>query len=121
MGRALWRCIEQHVHRTAPGIQRKVLPADIARATGLSAQLVSNLQNKQELPRPKTLAAVRDGLGIPYRTLLDAALVDRKWLPEPPPTMALEEKLDARVVEAREAAEAAEARATPKMRKRGTA
>lgn len=84
MGKELWRCIEQHVHRNEPGLQRKVLAADIARATGLSDALVSNLKRKQELPKPTTLAAVRDGLGIPYRTLLDAALTDRGWLPEPP-------------------------------------
>jgi len=46
--------------------------------------LGSKLRRKHQLPKPATLGALRDGLGIPYRTLLDAALTDKGWLPEPP-------------------------------------
>lgn len=79
----LWRCIVDHANQQAGPFQARVKPADIARATGLSEQLLSKWRYKATLPRPEQLAVVRDRVGVPYMALLEAALTDRGWLPEP--------------------------------------
>lgn len=79
----LWRCIEDYANRQAGPFQARVKPADIARATGLSEQLLSKWRYTPTLPKPGQLAAVRDGVGVPYNAMLEAALSDRGWLPEP--------------------------------------
>lgn len=80
----LWRRIMEHANRRTGEYQKRVTQADVARATGLTNALLSKWRKTPTLPQPQQLAAVRDGIGLSYRELLDAALTDRNWLPEPP-------------------------------------
>lgn len=92
----MWRCIEQHVNRRAGPFQARVSAADISRATGISAQVLSKWRHTPTLPDPEMLATVAAGIHAPYRELLEAALQDRGWLPEP---RALRRTVDQRLQE----------------------
>lgn len=55
----LWRCIADHANQQRGMFQASVKPADIARATGISEQLLSKWRRKPTLPNPEQLAAIR--------------------------------------------------------------
>lgn len=79
----LWRCIEAAAQSYVGAFQRRVTAADISRATGLSESLLNKWRYTPTLPKPAQIAAVRDSLGVTYLSVLEAALTDRGWLPEP--------------------------------------
>lgn len=79
----LWRLLHDHANQDRGRLQHEVKAADIARATGLSEALISKWKNKPTLPAPAHLTAIHRKLGVPYRALLDAALTDKGYLPEP--------------------------------------
>jgi hypothetical protein len=74
----LWDVIQNYMdepkHRYPPK------PADLARETGISEQVLSKWKAKPVLPQPIFLLAFSAGTGIPYSTLLTAALHGTSYL-----------------------------------------
>lgn len=75
----LWDLIQSYMddpkHRYPPR------PADLARETGLSEQLLSKWKSKPMLPEAGYLQMFAYGTGVSYEALLTAALEGRKYLP----------------------------------------
>lgn len=74
----LWDLIQTYMddpkHRYPPK------PADLARETGVSEQVISKWKSKPVLPSPLFLMAFSAGTGIPYADLLRAALQGQMYL-----------------------------------------
>jgi hypothetical protein len=81
----LWRCIYDHANRQRGRLQREVKAADMSRATEgrVSEALLNKWRYTPTLPSADLLAAIQNGLGVPYMDMLEAALTDRGWLPSP--------------------------------------
>jgi transcriptional regulator with XRE-family HTH domain len=75
----LWDVIQEFMddpkHRYAPKV------ADIARESGVSDQVLSKWKARPTLPTPEQLIRVAKGTGIPYGTLLVAALRGKGYVP----------------------------------------
>lgn len=74
----LWDLIQKYMddpkHRYPPK------PADLARETGISEQVLSKWRTKNVIPNPQLMLAFSAGTGIPYADLLTAALRGRGYL-----------------------------------------
>jgi len=75
----LWDRIQQYMddpsHRYSPK------PADLARETGISEQVLSKWKAKPVLPEPLLLLAFAMGTGVPYAELLTEALRGKGYVP----------------------------------------
>lgn len=75
----LWELIQSYMddpkHRYPPR------PADLARETNVSDQVISKWKAKPVLPTAEQLLKFAAGTGIDYLDLLEAALVGRGYLP----------------------------------------
>lgn len=75
----LWDLIQTYMddpkHRYPPK------PADLARETGVSEQVLSKWKAKPVLPDALVLMTFSRGTGIPYGALLRAALEGKRYLP----------------------------------------
>lgn len=75
----LWDLIQSYMdlptHRYPPR------PADLARETGVSDQVISKWKQKPILPTAEQLTRFAKGTGIPYIDLLEAALRGKGYLP----------------------------------------
>jgi transcriptional regulator with XRE-family HTH domain len=75
----LMRLIQEHLDKY--GVSR----AEFARRAGTLPQTVQNwISRHGTLPQPGHLRGVADVLGLPYETVLNAALMDSGYLPDDP-------------------------------------
>lgn len=75
----LWDLIQRYMDD--PGHRYPPKPADLARETGVSEQLISKWKMKPTMPSVEQLARFSKGTGIGYFELLIAALIGRGYLP----------------------------------------
>lgn len=75
MGR-VWDLIERHQAETPYGVSVR----GIARAAGVSHTMLSKWTDIKRLPEPDHLRAVARQINVPYRVLLEAALMDAGYL-----------------------------------------
>lgn len=79
---ALWDLIQRYMDD--PGHRYPPKPADLARETGVSDQVISKWKKRASLPTVDQLAKFSKGTGIGYFELLTAALVGKGYLPDAP-------------------------------------
>lgn len=88
----LWQLIQDCMDEETRRYRMIVRQADIARRSGVSEAVLSGWRKTTptvgaRLPEPRLLAAVAHAIGRRYEDLLDAALEDRGYLPEPSQTV----------------------------------
>lgn len=72
----VWSYIEQHMAETPYGASER----QIARAAGVNHTTLTAWKKIRRLPQPEHLRAVARQINVPYRVLLDAALIDAGYL-----------------------------------------
>lgn len=77
---ALWELIQRYMDD--PGHRYPPKPADLARETGVSEQVISKWKTKATMPSVEQLARFSLGTGIGYFELLIAALIGKGYLPD---------------------------------------
>lgn len=78
----LWEVIQAYMDDPAHRYSPK--PADLARETGISDQVLSKWKSRPRLPTPTQLIRFAQGTGLSYEDLLIAALKGKDYLPEAP-------------------------------------
>lgn len=87
----LFRLVEAYMHDS--GATQNA----VARLSGIDERTFSSWKSRRTLPDPIDLANLARVTRQPYRLVLDAALTDAGWLPEPdlenlPPEMVLRKR-----------------------------
>lgn len=75
----LWDLLQAYMD--SPLHEYSPRPADLARKTGVSEQVLSKWKQRPVLPTPAQLGKVASGTGLPFSYLLEAALQGRGYLP----------------------------------------
>lgn len=72
----VWSYVERHMAETPYGASER----QIAKAAGINHTTLTAWKTIRRLPQPEHLRAVARQINVPYRVLLDAALIDAGYL-----------------------------------------